>query len=258
MFPRDIDHSNIGYTGENSERYAMERDWVDDRLDVAHQKRGDFKETFNMGKFTDKEFQQKLPPILTSHWTEIQQFQQKCHTVTMKVLTLFGLALNVIPSWTQTNSSYRMIISQNNIPRWTIRWDSYATRHLPNEIQLTLVTLVQEHILISEVSLYCYTSRYSLLSIGSKIQWAVFKFNPRIHGLMPLPFKIPSCLPFSKSLVWRARVNVADAMQFWTSQSLKSTTHRVQIPTRQRFSIAYFVQPDPETVFPQLHLKANR
>jgi len=39
-------------------------------------------------------------------------------------------------------------------------------------------------------------------------------------------------------------------MQFWTSQSLKSTTHRVQIPPRQRFSIAYFVQPDPETVIP--------
>jgi isopenicillin N synthase-like dioxygenase len=41
-------------------------------------------------------------------------------------------------------------------------------------------------------------------------------------------------------------------MQFWTSQSLKSTTHRVQIPQRQRFSIAYFVQPDPETVIPSL------
>jgi isopenicillin N synthase-like dioxygenase len=29
---------------------------------------------------------------------------------------------------------------------------------------------------------------------------------------------------------------------------LKSTTHRVQIPPRQRFSIAYFVQADPDTV----------
>jgi isopenicillin N synthase-like dioxygenase len=47
-----------------------------------------------------------------------------------------------------------------------------------------------------------------------------------------------------------SRVNVADAMQFWTSQKLKSTTHRVQIPPRQRFSIAYFVQPDPDTVYP--------
>lgn len=68
---------------------------VDHRLDLANQKRGDFKETFNMGKFTDKEYQQKLPPILTSHWTEIQQFQEECHSVTLKVLTLFGLALNV-------------------------------------------------------------------------------------------------------------------------------------------------------------------
>ena len=52
-----------------------------------------------MGKFTDKEYQQKLPPIITSHWSEIQGFQQECHTVTMKVLTLFALALNVSPSW---------------------------------------------------------------------------------------------------------------------------------------------------------------
>jgi len=44
------------------------------------------------------------------------------------------------------------------------------------------------------------------------------------------------------------RVNVADAMQFWTSKALKSTRHRVLIPPTRRFSIAYFVQPDPDTV----------
>jgi isopenicillin N synthase-like dioxygenase len=48
-------------------------------------------------------------------------------------------------------------------------------------------------------------------------------------------------------------VNVADAMQFWTGKSLKSTTHRVQIPPRQRFSIAYFVSPDPETPLKPIH-----
>jgi len=69
----------------------------DERLDVANQARGDFKETFNMGKFTDSSYQQKLPPILTSHWPEIQEFQKECHTVTLKVLTLFALALNVRP-----------------------------------------------------------------------------------------------------------------------------------------------------------------
>ena len=48
-----------------------------------------------MGKFAEPEYQQKLPPILMKHWTEIQGFQQQCYSVTMKVLTLFGLALNV-------------------------------------------------------------------------------------------------------------------------------------------------------------------
>jgi len=48
-------------------------------------------------------------------------------------------------------------------------------------------------------------------------------------------------------------VNVADAMQFWTSNSLKSTTHRVQIPRRQRYSIAYFVSPDPDTPLKPIH-----
>lgn len=65
------------------------------RLDVANQVRGDFKETFNMSKFTDPTYQQTLPPILTSHWSEIQEFQKECYTVTLKVLTLFALALNV-------------------------------------------------------------------------------------------------------------------------------------------------------------------
>ena len=68
---------------------------VDDRLDVANQIRGDFKETFNMGKFADPEYKQKLPPLLMSHWSEIQGFQKQCHIVTLKVLTLFALALNV-------------------------------------------------------------------------------------------------------------------------------------------------------------------
>ena len=94
----------------------------DDRLDIPNQVRGDFKETFNMGKFTDPTYQQNLPPILTSHWPEIQEFQKECHTVTLKVLTLFALALNVFSNaMSYTDDSCRMIILRNNIPLWTIR-----------------------------------------------------------------------------------------------------------------------------------------
>lgn len=46
------------------------------------------------------------------------------------------------------------------------------------------------------------------------------------------------------------RVNLGDALQFWTKDLLKSTVHRVQIPPAQRYSMAYFVEPDPDVVSP--------
>jgi isopenicillin N synthase-like dioxygenase len=36
-------------------------------------------------------------------------------------------------------------------------------------------------------------------------------------------------------------------MQFWTSETLKSTKHRVLIPKKTRYSLVYFVVADPET-----------
>jgi isopenicillin N synthase-like dioxygenase len=120
-FPRDIDGTNIGYTGENSERYSCVRTYSHYRLDVPYQVQGDFKETFNMGKFADAEYQQKLPPILASHWNEIQSFQKECYTVTLKVLTLFALALDVSSLLQNVLTiSCRTIISPNNILRLTI------------------------------------------------------------------------------------------------------------------------------------------
>jgi isopenicillin N synthase-like dioxygenase len=50
-----------------------------------------------MGKFADPTYPQPLlPPILKTHWDEIKAFQKECHTVTLRVLTLFALALDVI------------------------------------------------------------------------------------------------------------------------------------------------------------------
>jgi hypothetical protein len=90
------------------------------RLDVVNQARGDFKETFNMGKFADPEYQQNLPPILLKHWTEIKGFQQQCHVVTLKVLTLFGLALNVpLLQNIELILSYPTITLLNNILQLT-------------------------------------------------------------------------------------------------------------------------------------------
>ena len=82
--------------GKTPKGIAHSRSFLMKRLDIANQARGDFKETFNMGKFIDPDYKQKLPPILLLHWNEIQTFQKECHTVTLRVLTLFALALNVL------------------------------------------------------------------------------------------------------------------------------------------------------------------
>ena len=48
------------------------------------------------------------------------------------------------------------------------------------------------------------------------------------------------------------RINLGDALQFWTKDVLKSTVHRVQIPTEQRYSIAYFCEADPDILLAQI------
>ncbi|ODO05039.1 hypothetical protein I350_05651 [Cryptococcus amylolentus CBS 6273] len=52
-------------------------------------------------------------------------------------------------------------------------------------------------------------------------------------------------------------VNIGDALEFWSGAKLRSTIHRVVMPRTQaeqasRFSIAYFIQPDDETVLEPL------
>jgi isopenicillin N synthase-like dioxygenase len=80
------------------------------------QTQGDFKETFNMAKFADPTWEQKLPPILMKRWPEIVEFQKQCYAVESKVLTLFALALNVWPSSQSdlTIATYRLLYQSSH------------------------------------------------------------------------------------------------------------------------------------------------
>lgn len=49
-------------------------------------------------------------------------------------------------------------------------------------------------------------------------------------------------------------VNIGDALEFWTAGRLRSTIHRVVFPRTEkeaigRYSIPFFVQPDPDVLF---------
>ena len=139
------------------------------RLDVVNQARGDFKETFNMGKFADPEYQQNLPPILLKHWTEIKGFQQQCHTVTLKVLSLFGLQ-NI-----ELILSYPTITLLNNILRLTTLWESYVIPPVQREMVFTRAILEQVLTQILEVSLYC--------ALHLRWTWSFFSFQDSVGGL---------------------------------------------------------------------------
>jgi len=71
-----------------------------------------------MGKFNDPSWQQKLPPILMKRWPEIVEFQKECYVLTLKVLTLFAVALNVhYLSKGDLTRSCRLTILRKSTPR---------------------------------------------------------------------------------------------------------------------------------------------
>ncbi|XP_068710551.1 uncharacterized protein [Montipora foliosa] len=78
-------------------------------------------------------------------------------------------------------------------------------------------------------------------------------FQDEMPGLEVLPLGCEDYIP-APPLPGAIVVNVADLMQRWTADKLKSTRHRVSIPTEEchrrvpRRSLAFFVHPDDDTL----------
>jgi hypothetical protein len=105
------------------------------------------------------------------------------------------------------------------------------------------------HTAISEVSLSC-TYLFYLTAITIRFQDDVGGLQVLSKGEWVDATPIPDTVLLGRHETYlTVRVNVADAMQFWTSDTLKSTKHRVLIPKKTRFSLVYFVVADPETVY---------
>src|SRR6202000_254007 len=80
-----IDQTNRGWTGMHGEI-----------LDPKVQRKGDFKEAFNIGAFLNGKPQQPLPKFLESHINELAEFESICKQVCDRVLDLLGLRLEVV------------------------------------------------------------------------------------------------------------------------------------------------------------------
>ncbi|EXJ75139.1 uncharacterized protein A1O5_01835 [Cladophialophora psammophila CBS 110553] len=82
--PCRIDNTNRGWTGMHGEI-----------LDPKTQRKGDFKQAFNIGAFLDGKPQQPLPKFLESRIDELAEFERTCKQVCDRVLDLLGLGLEV-------------------------------------------------------------------------------------------------------------------------------------------------------------------
>ncbi|TGO31924.1 hypothetical protein BHYA_0380g00040 [Botrytis hyacinthi] len=85
--PCKIANNNRGWSGMHTEK-----------LDEKNQRVGDFKEAFNLGDFVDGKADQPLPPSLSPHEPELNQFQLYCHKLCLKLLTLFAIGLEIDPA----------------------------------------------------------------------------------------------------------------------------------------------------------------
>ena len=80
-----IDENNKGWTGMHNEI-----------LDPKNQKRGDWKEAFNVGEFTDAgSTVQLLPGSLASNAAQLFDFEMRCRQTCSRILDLLALGLEV-------------------------------------------------------------------------------------------------------------------------------------------------------------------
>lgn len=82
--PYQIGSNNRGWTGMHNEI-----------LDPKSQRKGDFKEAFNIGEFDNGKPQQPLPDVFQDHVDEMYEFESLCRATCHKVLDLLGSGLEV-------------------------------------------------------------------------------------------------------------------------------------------------------------------
>ncbi|KAI6715800.1 hypothetical protein JHW43_001622 [Diplocarpon mali] len=224
------------------------------QLNIAEKEQiGDFKEAMNIGEFVEGKAQQPLPVAFAHHEQELDKFQKHCHSLMLRILTLFAIGLEI-----DTSSGGS---------------DWFASRHRgPGPSSCTLRLL-----------------HYPPIPAGTDYQPDV-DIRAGAHsdyGSITLLFQrpgqpgleiIPPCTQtqassseknYSSSAPWKPvpvyppgtegdpsppiLVNIGDLLSHWTNNLLKSTVHRVVFPNQarqgeDRYSIAYFGHPLGATV----------
>ncbi|KAL8283279.1 hypothetical protein RQP46_005689 [Phenoliferia psychrophenolica] len=194
----------------------------------------DLKEGFNTGFVAQGSPPiptQRLPALMAEHSSTLASFQQKCFDFCQRLLEAFAIAIDLEPTFFTSQHAHDS--STNSILRF-LHYPAIppGSKVSPNR--------AGAH------------SDYGSLTL-------LFQRSEGGKGLQILPSSEPI-----DSENWQdvgvvdgaLLVNIGDALEFWSGALLKSTLHRVRLPTPipaegipERFSMAWFNQPSPEAVF---------
>lgn len=184
-----------------------------------------------MNEFVNGKSQQLLPPLLEKKEQQIADFINKCHTVCLKILSLFALGLEIYQDVGGTN--------------WFLSRHDSTQGPSGSVFRMLYYPSIPKSSLHSESDLRCGAhSDYGTITLlfqrngqpGLEIQtdaesdsWAPVPVNPTGEAETPI------------------LVNVGDLLSYWTNGVLRSTVHRVTLPTSKneedRYSMAYFCHP---------------
>ncbi|KAM3088258.1 hypothetical protein ACMFMG_002313 [Clarireedia jacksonii] len=229
-----ITENNRGYSGMHTEH-----------LDGKNQRVGDFKEAMNFGDFVDGKAQQPLPPSLAPHESELDEFQQYCHKLCLKILTLFAIGLEIDPA--AGGSSWFASRHHGDSTGSILRLLHYPSIPAGSDYQPDVDIRAGAHSDYGSITLLFQRPSQPGLEIlppssspTSPPQWTPVPISPSPTTHDPSPPIL---------------INIGDLLSYWTNNLLKSTVHRVIFPKASspsdiadRYSIAYFCHPVGSTV----------
>src|SRR5271155_1139243 len=217
-----IGDDNRGWTGLHGEL-----------LDPSHQKRGDFKEAFNMGEFVNGKHQQPMPPALSSHVKELADFEAKCKSLCRQIFRLIATGLQM--------SDVDWFSSRHHSPSGcTVRLLHYPALPAGTDLDDSVDIRCGAHSDYGSITLrFQRPSQPGLEILTPASTWAPVP-------VFPDGYKSSTTFP-------PILVNIADLLSYWTNGLLKSTVHRVVFPKdarrggEDRYSIVYFCHPANDT-----------
>ncbi|RUP07426.1 LOW QUALITY PROTEIN: hypothetical protein BC936DRAFT_140176 [Jimgerdemannia flammicorona] len=223
-----IGKDNFGYTAMHQEvgilffLYVSHRPvrptFISSSLDRSTQKIGDFKESYQVGKFKNGKPVHPLPTLFEERVDELESFMKSCHTVISKILQTFAIGLEIPESeggknWLSDRHAYD--IPSGDVLR-ILHYPAVESRDVDDiragsHTDYGSVTLLFQHN-IGGLEVHAGRSRW-----------------------IPAPV-LPGC----------AIINLGDCLEYWTNGLFKSTRHRVVFRSDtqklERYSLVYFCQ----------------